>query len=366
MPARRLQFVVKITKHCNLRCQYCYEFADLDDRRRLTIPAIASVFRNIAKSRIAQEAAGIEFIWHGGEPLMVPLPIYEEIAAIQHDVFSADPRLTNVLQTNLTILTDRHLDFLKSGRFFHEIGVSFDVYGGQRVDSRGHQRQERILANMERLTIAGIPFSAIAVLCRSNLDQVRDIYAFYDRRGLPFRLLPIDSESYEGQGQRHGVTGDEIVAAMNDLLSAFLMSPRATPVEPIDSYLDYATRALKGRHDAFYDKGSEESILVLDRDATLYGEADAYRPEGRYGNLAEESLDDCFASPERQAQVTAAAARQDRFCNSCPHYGACPGYFVGDAQPLQRAMLEVSDCPVRGCLDAITALLPRLLPDVYV
>jgi hypothetical protein len=42
------------------------------------------------------------------------------------------------VRVNLSVLTDRHIDFLKAKRFFnHAVGASFDVYGDQRVDGRG-------------------------------------------------------------------------------------------------------------------------------------------------------------------------------------------------------------------------------------
>jgi sulfatase maturation enzyme AslB (radical SAM superfamily) len=31
-PIKRLEFVVKISKYCNLRCRYCYEMNDLDKK----------------------------------------------------------------------------------------------------------------------------------------------------------------------------------------------------------------------------------------------------------------------------------------------------------------------------------------------
>jgi molybdenum cofactor biosynthesis enzyme MoaA len=33
---RTLQWVTKITKYCNLRCTYCYEYPDLDKKERMT------------------------------------------------------------------------------------------------------------------------------------------------------------------------------------------------------------------------------------------------------------------------------------------------------------------------------------------
>jgi uncharacterized protein len=88
----------------------------------------------------------------------------------------------NLLQTNLTVLTDRHIEFLRSKRFFSEgIGVSFDVYGNQRVDVLGRLRTETVIENIHRLREAGIMFGAITVLARNTLPHIESIFRFYDK-----------------------------------------------------------------------------------------------------------------------------------------------------------------------------------------
>jgi sulfatase maturation enzyme AslB (radical SAM superfamily) len=34
---RQLEFVVKLSKYCNLRCSYCYEFEDLHKKDRMNL-----------------------------------------------------------------------------------------------------------------------------------------------------------------------------------------------------------------------------------------------------------------------------------------------------------------------------------------
>lgn len=357
MAGRQLQFVVKISKYCNLRCRYCYEYADLGDRRRMATDDIAALFRHVAPALDRDDVAEIDFVWHGGEPLLVPLEVYGELADLQREVFGEAAPVRNSLQTNLTVLTPRHLDFLREGRFFTDLGVSFDVFGGQRVDIRGRERQEMIVANMRRLAEAGVPFAAIAVLCRDTLARVREIYGFYDRAGVPFRLLPIDSESFDGQAEAHAVSARETVAAMMELFEAFCASPSATPVQPLEAWLDYALAHMADRALGRYDKRRDESIFVVDLDGSLYGVADAYVEDRRYANLFAEPLEHAWASPAREQALGEAERRIERHCAPCPYFGACPGYHVGDAEPVQRRQLEEAGCPVRAVLDGLVGRL---------
>ena len=144
------QFVFKVSKYCNLRCDYCYEFPHLGDKARMSLDRIQAAFQNIKSSinELAIERA--DFIWHGGEPFLIPLEFYEHVNLIQKDVFGAEFKYNNSVQTNLTVLTDRHIEFLERG-FFGDIGVSFDVYGDQRVDTTGRSRTDTVRANMRKL-----------------------------------------------------------------------------------------------------------------------------------------------------------------------------------------------------------------------
>ena len=181
------QFVVKITKHCNLRCAYCYEFPHLGDKTRMSLESFARIFENIASSA-DNIFDTVNFVWHGGEPLLVPLEYYDAIGALQRQIFGNGISVSNVVQTNLTVLTPKHLEHLRARKFFSGLGVSFDVYGNQRVDIAGRARTEIVLANIQKLIDCGIPFGAIVVLARNTLPHVRSIFRFYDRLGIEFSL----------------------------------------------------------------------------------------------------------------------------------------------------------------------------------
>ena len=173
------QFVFKVSKYCNLRCDYCYEFPYLGDKARMSLDQIRAAFENIKSSINELAIEDVDFIWHGGEPFLVPLEFYEQVNLIQKDVFGAELKYNNSVQTNLTVLTDRHIEFLEGG-FFGDIGVSFDVYGDQRLDTKGKSRTDMVRANMHKLINHQIDFGAIAVLARDTLPSIKQTYRFFD------------------------------------------------------------------------------------------------------------------------------------------------------------------------------------------
>jgi len=351
------QFVMKISKQCNLRCSYCYEFNELANKQRMSLDLISRIFENIARHVIPNQYEWVSFVWHGGEPFLIPLEYYDSIGQLQRAIFGDKVAVWNVVQTNLTVMTERHLEFLKSQRFFRSVGISFDVVGDQRVDIQGRLKTDVVLQNMEKLIDHKIPFGAIAVLARNTLPHIKPIYKFYDRLQIASRFLPFYMDASNEQIARHAVTYEEQISALKTIFEEWLASENATPVDPIDEYLNYAIAHLSQRSPQHYNRGSDESVFLVNLDGGVWGQGEAYEPELQYGNLATDSLGEILGSQARRRSNEQSESRCEQYCSRCPFYGACPGFFVANSSPQQRMMIEKSGCPVRDVVDHIVRTL---------
>src|SRR5262249_27217641 len=150
-----------------------------------------------------------------GEPLLIPVSFYDEIAQLQKAAFGDDISYSNSAQSNLTVLTERQIEWLKNKTLLQSLGISFDVFGDQRVDKLGRTRTQTIAANMQKLVDNDIDLGAIAVLSRSTLAHVRQIYEFYDSLRVGVRFLPFYMSADAAQVQVHELSYAEIVAALN-------------------------------------------------------------------------------------------------------------------------------------------------------
>ena len=356
MPKRKLaEFVMKTSKYCNLRCAYCYEYRELANQQRMSLDNLVQIFENIAHHAIANQYEAVRFVWHGGEPFMIPLAYYDSIGQLQRDIFGDRVAIWNVVQTNLTVLTDRHLLFLKLRKFFHGVGISFDVHGDQRVDTQGQLRTEQVLRNLQKLIDYQIPFGAIAVLARNTLPHVRQIYRFYDQLSISCRFLPFYLSAFDGQIGDHAVAYAELVAALKSIFDEWVASEQATRVEPIDEYVGYAVDHVAGRRGCYYRRESDEFVFVVGLDGGVWGQAEAYQSAFQYGNLAHGSFDEILTSKGRRLSIEQAESRLDRH----PYFGACPGSFVADSSPQQQKQLEESGCSVKEIIDHILGTFER-------
>jgi len=334
--APNVEWVVKISKQCNLRCSYCYEFPFLADRARMSLEDLKAMFANIADF-YANDPARMEFVWHGGEPLLIEPDYYYRIQELQvSELGERGIPFTNSIQTNLTRLTPPILAFLKSG-VLDNIGVSLDLFGDQRVNVAGRPSQPTVLKNMQRLVDEGVSFGCITVLSQLTAPHVDAIYHFFEDIDTSFRLLPIYRTGYEHQQEDLALTDAEIVDAFKRMVDLWLASDRSIHVRPIrDYFANVVGKMTTSRRDSFYDKWSNEVVYIVQPDGSLYSVADPPDESLCHGNIFERTLGELKQSPGYRRAATAAAARMREACSDCAYYGVCSGFFMGEATPEQR------------------------------
>jgi uncharacterized protein len=299
------------------------------DLRRI----LETIRRFLADSNIGK----VTFVWHGGEPFLLPPSYYEEANRLQEEIFNG-VALQNRVQTNLTVLTEQHMALIEGG-FFSDLGISFDVYGDQRVDTAGRSRTATVLHNMQLLIDRGISFGAIAVLARTTLPHLQNIYCFFDDLRIPLRALAFYKQADEDQARAHALTYGELLQAYQCLFNLWAASANATPVDPIESFIDGACRILSGAPVPRYTV-EDETVLLVAPDGSVWGEADCYDASYCYGNVRDSSVKDILASSGRMRAMSDAQERVERICTSCPYWHFCSGEFVATATQSQRRLME--------------------------
>ncbi|MFZ5963477.1 radical SAM protein [Thalassococcus sp. BH17M4-6] len=350
-PRQNLTYVVKLSKFCNLRCRYCYEFSQLGDKTRMSPHLLARLF-NFMRGYSALNNAWTRIIWHGGEPLALPERYWADVDTALGRVFGHDLP-DQAVQTNLFSLTDWRIDRL---RRIGTVGVSFDVHPGERRAMNGKTSELTVLANMDRLRADGVEFGCISVAHRGNLDKLDQTFAFYNAARTGFRILPFYRSDNPGQVDSYGLTPAEVVTLYSRLFDLWLTEGDGIQIEPISRYVEIAMRHITGKKAPPFNKRRAEKVVMIDTDGTVYSNANAYRKGYAYGNVLTDSADKVHTSPGRARDVAEAEARVSKTCRTCPYFGACDGFFMAEATPHEPQ----SDCAlVRPTLDHITASLRR-------
>jgi uncharacterized protein len=324
-----VQWVIKATKLCNLRCKYCYEWDSLADPTRMSLHVWERTLGAIVEyAGLAEEQSGVpvfsDVIWHGGEPLLLPAEYFLGVLELQGrvipDGWAREGRIRNCIQTNLFTVSDSHLDILQRHDF--QVGVSLDFVSGVRVTAGGRVTEERVRRNLARLDVRGIPYQLITVLANHTASDVRRVFDEIRAVNVPTRLLPL----FAGPAARDMLNVElprprmlDAMLAMFELWFDAGMSPKIRPFdEAVETIVMKRLGLARPRHDR---ANLANEVLVVDRDGSL--SSAAQRDSWCIGNLVETSIGEIVRSDEYRALVADETELKRAICGECPFLGPC-------------------------------------------
>lgn len=325
-----INWVVKVSKLCNLRCRYCYEWEELSNRARMSFELWERLLHSVREYHERQEARlgrklETRIVWHGGEPTLLPLSYFEKVLELQARILGArrlrSGEFQNTLQTNLYSLPEEKLElFAREGI---QLGVSLDVMGGVRLDVGGSETEKRVVANMDRLKERGVSHGAITVLAGHTHRHVVAIYNFYESLGLSFRLLPLFDAPLNTPEAPFALTAEQAARALCRLFRHWIRRPERVLVRPLVEYTHTVYDRMIGRAQPRYDRRVIEWTILVNTDGTLYQVRDAYEPALAHGNLLQESFLSMIESPRYEASLQRDEQLIQRHCAPCRFRGAC-------------------------------------------
>lgn len=346
---QRVQFVVKVSKFCNLRCRYCYEYRELGNRAAVSLEQLEQMFHNIASYyRQLDFPVDIEFVWHGGEPLLQSPDYYWKIFELQRQIFGelAD-YIRNTVQTNLTVLNADRIRLLRDG--FDGVGISLDLFGALRVNQSGFDSQAKVLTNMDRLRDENIRFGCITVLTKLNLPYLRDIYNFYKTMNLSFRALPLFKGAFDGQHEGFEINANETLKAYCTLVDLWMQDEQLVLIVPIVEYIQQIIHHYTSNGSLkFYDKREWEAIYIINTNGDVYSYADAYNIDLSHGNIFTTPVEELIFGERHQKVIEYAEDRMAATCSSCSYFGSgCSGY------PIAEGSNEYNELDKQGAIRCI-------------
>ncbi|CAM4072429.1 radical SAM protein [Kibdelosporangium persicum] len=324
-----MQWVIKITKRCNLRCKYCYEWDFLSDPARMSLDVWRSTLHAILEySELAEAQSGIptysSLIWHGGEPLLLPPAYFESVLELQREVFPAEwikqGRFRNCIQTNLFSVTDAQLDLLQRHEF--KVGVSLDFVGDVRVTANGRPTEERVKQNLGRLRARGIPYQLITVLARHTASEVEGVFREIHNLNVPTRLLPL----FEGPPSRDlrnvELSRSAMLDAMLRMFELWFDAGMSPKMRPFDHAVETIVMKKLGLLRSPQDRTKlNHEVLVVDRDGSV--SCASHRDSWRVGNVTHMTVSDIVRSDSYRALVSDESDLKRSICGPCPFFGPC-------------------------------------------
>ncbi len=169
-------FRIVLTEKCNLRCAECFVTKAPDSLRTMDPGVLERVIREtIPHGR----AHAVTYHFFGGEPLLRFDSLQRAVAILEEAVARGEMvRPIYRITTNLTILDDEIIAFLKAHRF--HVGVSIDgpeaVNDVLRTYIDGRGTFQAVAANYQRLREAGIGTHVLITPHPDHLAELPEIF----------------------------------------------------------------------------------------------------------------------------------------------------------------------------------------------
>lgn len=177
---------VKPTNYCNVGCTHCYlPEAVRADRFRMSHETLADAARLLAGMQQAQRQGAALVLWHGGEPLTVPVDWYWRAAELLDELL---PGHLQAIQTSLIPWRDEYRDWIiqRCGR---EIGSSIDF--SQRQIKGSVENYHRLwMQKVEQVRADGIMVIPGVVPTRRELGREAALIDWFVERD--FDLVNLD------------------------------------------------------------------------------------------------------------------------------------------------------------------------------
>lgn len=171
-------FILKVAARCNINCSYCYEYNLADQSWASKPPRMSRSVLDKAVERIAEHVesngvGAVNFIFHGGEPLIAGLPFFRYAVKTIHDRLEPLCKVSCGIQSNGTLIDEEWCrGLLELGL---TVGISVDGYRELndrfRVDHCGRSTFDRVERGLRLLSTEEYRQTWSGMLCVIQPDS---------------------------------------------------------------------------------------------------------------------------------------------------------------------------------------------------
>ena len=312
-----ISVVVKPTLFCNTGCKHCYHTPEERVEGRMS----AATLENLTRL-VSEEYEAAWFIWHGGEPLTLPMQFYKDAMELQERYFGKNTyRCGNTIQTNGLLLNRRLMAYCREKQI--NIGVSYEGPYNSVL------REGDVEGALSKLSAKDNRYSVSATISRETAPKQAELYRYFRDKGTNVSFSPVIPA---GCARCNGTVPDpeEYIRGSIEAFDEWLHD-RDSKVPLVPHYL-YVLNYLG---DPTPSDCAHTSCLTkwicVNPDGTIYPCAKACPEEFAMGNVNEIGhLSDAFRSEGFRRILLGSVQRREK-CASCPVYKFCNGGCSMDA-----------------------------------
>jgi len=198
---RYLGLWIHTTNACTLACSYCYiKTKTLDEH--FSKEAQVALYGKIIETVRYKNVTNVHLRVAGGEPLLRFLEWQTFLSDLHNELKNLNCRLTVSFLSNLTVLSDNFIAYLKSNKFI-SIGVSLDGFGDYHDNERsfinGKGSFNKTYSNINRLIENGIHPSIMTTVSQTSMEGLPLLTDYVIEKNLSFRFSMVQGQGIDRQ-----------------------------------------------------------------------------------------------------------------------------------------------------------------------
>jgi len=341
---------------CNLDCSYCYYL----DKEKMYLPPLSfgeglgvryimnepTLEKFIDEYIVSQNVPVVQFVWHGGEPIMLGIDYYKKILELQSK-YCRGKTIENILQTNGTLLNDDWCRFFSDNFFL--IGISIDgpehIHDRYRVNKAGKPSFAQVMKGLELLLKYNVEFNTMSVVNDYSALYPLEVYRFLKSIGSRYmqftpivERIPLPNGSYERENSMRLLSSSDNTENTLAPWSVNAMDYGRFLCEIFD---DWVVGDVGKYYVPTFDSilanwmGKKTSICVhaetcghagaIEHNGDLFACDHFVFPEYKIGNIHADSLLTMMYSPRQLEFGQAKRTALPQYCRDCEYLFACNG-----------------------------------------
>ncbi|MCL2712266.1 MAG: radical SAM protein [Methanomassiliicoccaceae archaeon] len=314
-----ITIAIKPTLSCNIDCKHCYHPLSERSDTAISKETLEKVIRSAS-----EEYETAWFIWHGGEPLLLPLSFYKNAISLQEKYFGKDShRVSNTIQTNGTILNKKFAEFCREKKV--NVGISFEGHCNNVL----RERTDDVNENIKMMKKNGHKFTVCATICKESTDDMIKMYDRFIGNGMALSFSPVIELG--GASSDMIPDADGYAKASIDAFERWLYDTDAEM--PLMPFMNYVLSALGNETPADCSRSScLTKWICVYPNGDLYPCAKGCPPELRLCNISEiERLSNAFGTDAMFRMLSSSIERREKCATECKLFSYCNGGCSVDA-----------------------------------
>jgi len=307
--------VIKPTLFCNIDCKHCYHTPGQRVKGELSLERLEKIIR-----LASEEYQSVWFIWHGGEPLTLPMSFYKQAISLEEKYFGKDSgRYGNTLNTNGTLLNRRFMAYCREKKI--HVGVSYEGPCNRILREEDVEKTLKTLSAKENMYTVG------AAISKDSALRQKEIYEYFKQKDISVALTPVIGA---GCGKDYVPDTGEFVRGSIEAFDDWLFDNKVRV--PLMPFFQYAQNYLGEPvpSDCAHTSCLTKWICIYP-DGSLYPCAKACPKEFCMGNIDDvATIADAFQSEGFRNILVGSIKRREK-CSSCEIFRYCNGGCSVDA-----------------------------------